>query len=167
MPDAAEPRAHSDDDVYFRDPDLTSDEAEPGKISHRSVERTRLLLGDATHWSDAEIAIALGMTVTELKPWMTPPSLGAVEANEILDSRDMQTDLLVHGMARLAYYESPGACQVFLNGFSRPISDAQSALIGDICAQRGLTSERLQHAVKNVPDEELLDWCIRKSLFVR
>jgi 50S ribosomal protein L16 3-hydroxylase len=165
MPDAAEPHALTDDDIYFRDPDLTLGEAEPGKISHRSVERTRLLLGDAAHWSDAEIAIGLGTTVTELKPWITPPTLDAVEAKEILDSQDKETDFVVHGMARLAYYESPDSCQVFVNGFSRPISGAQTALIGDICTQRGMDSERLQHAVKNAENRELLQWCVRKSLF--
>jgi 50S ribosomal protein L16 3-hydroxylase len=165
MPDAAKPNALSDDDIYFRDPDLTLDEAEPGKIGHRSIERTRLLLGDATAWSDTEIAIALGMTVTELKPWITPPALSAVESREILESQDGQTDFLVHGMARVAYYESPGACQIFVNGFSRPVSDAQTALIGDICAQRVLMSKYVQHAVKNEENEDLLHWCIRKSLF--
>ena len=165
MADAAKPHAPSDNDAYFRDPDLTLGEAEPGKISQRSVERTRLLLGDATHWSENEIAIALGMTVTELKPWLTPPTLSAVEATEILASQQRQTGFQVHGMARIAYYESPGACQIFVNGFSRPVSDAQIALIGYICAQRDLMSEHLQHAVKSDANEELLGWCIRKSLF--
>ena len=166
LTDVAEEHALSDeDDIYFRDADLTLEEAKPGKISQRSIERTRLLVGDTTHWSDVEIAVALGMTVTELKPWITPAPLNAVDAKEVLDAKDTEADFLVHGMARIAYYESPDACQIFVNGFSRPVSSAQIALIGDICTQRAMVAEHLQHAVKNEEDEQLLQWCVRKSLF--
>ncbi len=165
LDNSAAPDAQLNDNTYFCDPDLNLEEAVPGLISKQALERTRVLLGEGIQRTDSEIAAALGRTVTELKPWITPAAFGHDEANKILKTHGSEDGLTMHGMARLAWFDASSNCQVFANGYCRNISYTQTALIGDICAYRGLDRERLQHAVKNDANVDLLRWCIQKGLF--
>ena len=157
--------AVANDGVYYRDPDLLLDEAVPGKIGKRAISRARTILGDIETHSDGDIAAALGMTVTELKPWISPPPMGKAEARDVLEAHDDKNGLSMHGMARLAYFEANDSSLVFANGHCRTATGVQSAFIGDICAKRGLNFEGLQHAVENDEKGEILLWCAQKGSF--
>jgi 50S ribosomal protein L16 3-hydroxylase len=157
--------AVADDGVYYRDPDLLLDEAVPGKIGQRAISRARTLLGDIVTQSDGDIVAALGMTVTELKPWISPPPMKKAEALDVLEAHDDKNGLSMHGMARLAYFEANDSSLVFANGHCRTATRVQSAFIGDICAKRGLAFEVLQHAVENDEKSQILLWCAQKGVF--
>ena len=152
-------------DAYYQDPDLALEESIPGLISGAAIVRARSLLENPGALTDGDIAIALGLNATEPKSWLVPSLVENSEAHNICSGLGVSKDLAVHGMAKLAYCHAAGVCQVFANGFCRPVSAQQLALFGKLCANRMLFSDMLQHMLTKRKDKELLVWLIENGVF--
>ncbi len=126
---------------FYRDPDLTADEARPGYISPQARRRAG---------SQPE---ELGKAATELKQWLhpEPPDQRAVQA--LLQRPGA---LRLHGMARLAYDDS----RVYLNGSSSRLDAGEVPAIASLCARR-----RLDRGSARTMSPRLLRWLLAGGAF--
>jgi 50S ribosomal protein L16 3-hydroxylase len=130
---------------FYLDPDLRVDEAKPGYISRRSLQRVKTLLG-TNGGDDGALANALGRFATETKDWITPARPTTEELEAALAACHEGTPLQVHGMARIAFDDR----SVYVNGRARDLPAGMLDLVGDICASR-----RLAGGIRG--DQEVLD----------
>ena len=131
----------SGDDVFYTDVDLKLVEAEPGRISGNTVQRMRAqgLLGSTL--SDVQLATVLGSVVTDTKAWLTPDTPAKKRVAKIIGQFDAQSDLLVHGMARIAFCELENSSLFFANGFFREINPQEFGIARELCASRKVCAE--------------------------
>jgi 50S ribosomal protein L16 3-hydroxylase len=129
--------------LWYRDPDLTASESEPGRISDRAIERAGCCFPTVPNLNGEDLVMAFGSVVTELKAWLTPEAPEKSEIDEFLASGISIME--VHGMARLAWYAGNAGGFVFANGSGRSVSTEELALFRQICAERAAaaTSSRL------------------------
>ncbi|MCH7855067.1 MAG: hypothetical protein IIB76_12150 [Proteobacteria bacterium] len=153
------------ENVFYQDPDLTLAEAVPGLITDRAVERAGAALGKDHAVTETRLATALGIIVTEPKPWLRPASMDAKTSRARLAALHRNANLSVHGMARLAYFESGDACIVFANGFHKTFSGSMAALIRDLCQTRALRPQSLQRDTGNDEVQEALLWLSQQGVF--
>ena len=132
----------------YRDPDLGSDEAEPGLISERALERAKPL-----------DALEFGCTVTEVKEWLMPEPTDGIE----LETVSGPASLRVHGMARLAF--CPSARLIFANGCGRSATRPELHAAERLCANRSVGVDLLQDMRKNEKIKELFVWLAEKGAF--
>ena len=143
-------------DPFYVDPDLRPEEAVPGYLSPRSLERVLRLTGG----SDRErkrTAEALGRFVTKTKDWITPESASQETAIGIVDGFGNRARPAVHGMARIAWDEQ----NVYVNGACRARRGLDSAWLESLCANRQLPAISLA-------DPETVDgvvWMLKMGLF--
>ncbi len=127
----------ADSEVFYEDPDLTIDEAQPGLISNAAVRRAQRLMRDVGISLDEKtVARILGCVATDPKAWLAPETLTSDEANQLMNSLQRDSELSVHGMARIAFCHVDGICQVFANGDSTEVSAAELDSFNRICRDR-------------------------------
>lgn len=121
----APPAAMARADRFYADPDLGVGEGEPGMISRAAVERlrTQALLDRALPEDD--LALVLGSVTTDPKAWLMPEPADSVAAASV-----------VHGMARLAWYDSGPLQLVFVNGAGRRVDRRCLGAFRDCCRTR-------------------------------
>ncbi len=130
---------HAQSDIFYEDPDLTIDEAQPGLISNAAVRRAKEMLHNDGFVDECAIATVLGCVATEPKAWLEPESLSDEEANQLIETIDQNSKLLVHGMARIAFSDAGRLNQVFANGHAREVSSAELDLFRRLCRDRKTT----------------------------
>ena len=140
---------------YYEDADLRVEEAQPGLISERAVQRAHRLLGDAAN-PQGDCRIALGRGVTVCKQWLQPEFASADDASALLDAFAAGAALVVHGMARVAYDRQA----LYTNGHHRLTRAAGADWLRRLCAARRLENCRLDRAARDD-----LDWMARHGAF--
>ncbi len=151
----------SGDDVFYTDVDLELVEAGPGRISGNAVQRLRAqdLLGSTL--SDVQLATVLGSVVTDTKAWLTPDMPGKKRVAKIISQFDAQSNLLVHGMARIAFCELENSSLFFANGFFREISSREFSVALELCVSRKVCAEECGE--RNVM--AFIEWLVTKGVF--
>jgi 50S ribosomal protein L16 3-hydroxylase len=119
------------DNPFYSDSDLAPDEALPGRISARAIERASRLLGAAPN-QRARAAEALGRYVTTTKDWITPEGASTREAAAMLESLHQGGSVTVHGMARIAYDD----CSIYVNGSHTALLGGSATFMDNLCASR-------------------------------
>ncbi len=149
-------------DRFYTDQDLEAGEADGGRISAQSLLRLRQqgLVDDAL--SDDQLALAFGSVVTDPKAWLAPDELSPAEAQRALQSSEA---LQIHGMARIAWYESASVNYAFANGMGRQIQAADIALLRALHAERRLSTVQRRHLRGGKQVEELTLWLLQKGVF--
>jgi len=120
---------------FYSDPDLSSAEAVPGGISARAVARARHWLGGGNELDESQLALALGVVVTDPKAWLAPERTDDKVIGQFLENREPVPELRVHGMAQLAFSDAGGGW-VFANGHGRHAGASEVALMRALCAER-------------------------------
>lgn len=143
-------------DLFYKDADLALDEATPGYISARAIERatTMLELSDA---NPVDIAIALGQFATQIKDWLRPDEISEDDAKKALSYLYNGGTLHVHGMSQIAF----GGHSLFVNGKHRLLPSECEAMLAAICAERrqvGLPKTGGSH-------EAVVVWMLRNGAF--
>jgi len=152
-------------EVFYQDSDLAPSEAVPGLISPHSIRRLRNTLDSNHAFSDGQLLIALGTIVTEPKSWLRPAVMDSATAQACLDALESADTLRVHGMARLAYFDSGDACTVFANGFHRAFAPNTVAFIRVLCRTREISPKTMQKEPASSELQGLLFWLIRQGIF--
>ena len=121
--------------VFYRDPDLKSDESIPGYISSAAAKRATAMLGlQNTHHAD--VAKALGQFATQPKEWLKPDGASGDEIDSILLRWQNGANIELHGMAQVAYDDY----NVYLNGEQSPLPANCKQLLAELCRQKKLVS---------------------------
>ena len=153
---AAELPDQTQADPFYRDPDLTTCEAQGGRLSDQAIERAMRLLG-AQAGARQELAERLGRFATATKEWITPETVTAEEALAALSLARTGKRLKVHGMARIAW----DADNVFVNGWQRPANESEIRNVAAIYHNRA-TSFAL---ARSKSAQCLLLWMLEKGAF--
>jgi 50S ribosomal protein L16 3-hydroxylase len=155
------PAKENENSLFYRDPDLGTDESLPGQISTQAVSRCRQLVEIGTSIDERMLAITLGCVVTDLKAWLAPDTPSASELDDILCNREKHSILPVHGMARMAWFVGAEELVVFSNGHARAVSPTCLSLIQELCHTRQLDRECLHE-----PEEKaLFEWLLNMGTF--
>lgn len=141
---------------FYSDPDLRPEEAVPGYLSPRSLERALHLTGGSDRERE-RTAEALGRFVTQTKDWITPDGASDETAMRIVDTRGKRARLVVHGMARIAWDEQ----KVYVNGACRARRGLDSARLESLCANRQILAASL--AEPKMAD--CVVWMLKMGLF--
>jgi len=133
-----------DQTIFYSDPDLRVDEALPGHIAPRAIERCRELLGAGVTCSNADIARALGVLATATKAWLAPETMDDEPASRLAATVLAGAEGRVHGMARLAWVCIDRGIRFFVNGRSRQFAGIHGDLATALCRHRRLDSTVLR-----------------------
>jgi len=144
------------ENAFYGDPDLTMDEAAPGRISAQSAQRASMLLGLPDKQND-EVAEALGRFSTQPKDGLRQDGTTAEETNAAMNHLEAGGHLAVHGMARIAFDDR----QLFVNGSCRDLPEGAAGPIGDLCAARLIR----QGVPRTGELDEILPWMLHKGAF--
>jgi 50S ribosomal protein L16 3-hydroxylase len=118
-------------DDFYRDPDLTIDEARPGYIAEKAAKRASALL-DLPAARQDDVARIIGEFATQSKDWLAPECATPEEAEMLLDYLRKGGGLRVHGMTQIAFDDR----NVYVNGKNRELAQYHTALVADLCANR-------------------------------
>lgn len=155
--------------AFYQDPDLSLDEALPGLISERALQRAQACFRPAGCPRPNELAMAFGCLVTDPKAWLAPDRMSIKAARKALADLRQQNVLSLHGMARIAYTlgasGTGGAMRVFANGFQRETEPALAGSVAELCHQRKLQSVDFDHWQKDAKLRELLEWLLSCGVF--
>jgi hypothetical protein len=132
------------------------DEAKPGYLSNDSVRRAIDSMGLANSKHD-DIAQALGKFATLPKDSLMPERATAKEIAAVIEYLNSGGQLLVHGMALVAFDDR----NLFVNGSSTLLPEDGSHLISEICAERSLS----RPVTGNGGQAEMLAWMLRHGAF--
>ena len=149
-------RPYADEVAFYRDPDLSVDEAKPGYISRQSARRTSKLLG-ITEIQQDDVAQALGKFSTQPKDWLRPDRATPDEAKAAIEYLSNGGKLAVHGMALIAYDER----NLYVNGSRRDLDAADAALVAGICDDRSLR----QSLSPNPEYSRIVTWMLEQGAF--
>ncbi len=130
-------------DVFYADPDLTTDEAVPGLISNAAIRRAKQTLRKSASLDEQQVAMILGSVATDPKAWLAPECVSDDEATGIINRLDQNTQLSVHGMARIAYSETGGSGLIFANGHARKVVSGDLEIFRIICKFRCVMPDTL------------------------
>lgn len=144
------------DEIFYRDPDLSANEARPGYLSRSAVVRalTMLQLDNKKH---NQVAEALGRFVTRNKDWLKPESVSCEEANALLTHWKAGHCIDVHGMAQIAFDER----NLYVNGDCITRPEHSDEFLADICSNRSLGSA----ISAGIGIETMLQWMLRHGAF--
>lgn len=148
-------------DVFYEDPDLTTEEAIPGLISVAAIRRARKTLHRIESLDDQQIAMILGSVTTDPKSWLAPDCVTDDEAQTRIGKLSNDAELTVHGMARIAFCENEGSGIVFANGFARTVSLDSLEAIRNLCKFRTVSCD----ALCADDEESLLHWLLTSGAF--
>lgn len=138
-------------DLFYADPDLSDDEVVPGQISVASLERTRQCFRFAASLGERKLARVFGSVATDPKAWLAPEKLPP----------DTVAGLMIHGMAKLAWYENGDIRLIFANGFDRPATVPELSVFRSICS-----ASRNDRFTLDMGDfGDLSKWLLEKGAF--
>jgi len=138
---------------FYADPDLSVDEAAPGQISAESLQRARQCFRFAASLDERKLARVFGVVATDPKAWIAPEGL----------SQDTVGGLVIHGMAKFAWYENGEIRLIFANGFDRFARVAELKAFKSICSAG--RDDRFSVDMSDCPD--LKQWLLEKGAFDR
>ncbi|MEL7448234.1 MAG: cupin domain-containing protein [Pseudomonadota bacterium] len=130
------------DDALYADPDLRLEEAAPGLISPRAIDRANAIVArhcggkapPSMHW--------FGELVTQPKHWLRAGPGEVAGGPQELEAALKGGDLLVrHGMTRLA--RSADGQLLFVDGDTFAVAEAQAGLVTLVCTNRELDARAL------------------------
>ena len=152
-------------DQRYADPDLATEEAEPGQISPAALGRAQGLLQNLANMDAAEFATIFGSMVTDPKAWLAPATIEETELGDILDELAKQTTVRVHGMAQLAFAVVEGRLLIFANGFSCEAPAEHLLVVKILCSERAIPSDQLLLLSRQADSNELLHWLLKSGVF--
>ena len=133
----------TDAEALYADPMLGLDEGDAGLISTAAMQRAREFMRPVLETVDlAELALALGVTVTTPKDWLRPVPPEAPMDDAALRETAQRDGLIRHGYALLARSEAPAV--LFACGMVHPVEVVDPALVRDLCVLRELSPMRIQ-----------------------
>jgi 50S ribosomal protein L16 3-hydroxylase len=133
----------SDAESLYADPELTLNEADDGLISVAALQRARAFLEPVLAVDDqAELALALGTTITTPKDWLRPSPPEAPMTDSELRASALEDGLTRHGFALLARCAAP--VMLFACGETHSVDSVDPALLRDLCRLRELPAGRLR-----------------------
>ena len=145
-------RAIEGDDAFYTDADLRVDEAEPGYISRRAIERAAALL--ARHeLDDGAAERLLGLFATTTKEWLTPEAPPG--------PRPDAPPFRMHGMAKLAWSDQ----RVFANGREWRLPKGGHELLRDLAATRSIGPGAFGRWLGSPSLAQLLDELFNAAVF--
>ena len=147
-------------DVFYEDPDLTTNEAVPGLISDAAIRRAGNILRESTSLDRQRIAMILGSVATDPKAWLAPERVSDDEAKKLISQMDQKSNLCVHGMARIAFCETGAACMIFANGHARQVAQGDLGFFRNICRFRTINGAELCADSNTV----LLQWLLTSGV---
>ena len=153
------------DSLFYSDPDLTADEAEPGLISAQALDRARACFVTGASLRDDDFAYAFGCVVSDVKAWLAPEAPIGTEVDAFLKLLAEGSGVRVHGMARLAFLTSGKQKFVFANGFGKTVSAAQYEVFRRLCANRAVHGDLVQVMLKSAGGGELFRWLVAQGAF--
>jgi 50S ribosomal protein L16 3-hydroxylase len=155
--------------LLYEDPDLLPEEATPGLISASALRRARARFPTGDGFSDSEFATVFGSLVTDPKAWLAPEHVTAGEARARVRELRAPAELLVHGMARLAFTQpvagSGGEALVFANGFHRNCDVALLEAAAMLCRERRLDGASMAQWQQEPGHRDLLEWLLKRGVF--
>lgn len=158
-----------DEDPLYQDPDLQPNEAEPGMISPQALERAARLLGSQLQGQPvdtASLARAFGSAVTTPKEWLAPERPDQGEIGTLVHRFAESVHVLVHGMARLAWWVSPdGSSLIFVNGRSRRVGPNALVEFRQLCRERRLACDQCATGTKGGLQPDFMNWLIGAGTF--
>jgi len=160
--DAGDTTAGSIEEVFYSDANLESGEAEPGSISARSIQRLRDQELLSREFSDEQLAAVLGSVVTDTKAWLTPDLPEKNEVTQIVSHLGSETNLSVHGMARIAYSELPDSRWIFANGFVRELHPQDLDIARELCSARVVCTKAFDGHSESAA---LIEWLLLTGAF--
>lgn len=147
---------------FYTDADLRAEEADAGSISTATLTRVRKQGLVDRSVSDADLVGAFGAVVTDPKYWLAPDELSTKEAARALHAG---TQLAVHGMARLAWFQSAQANTVFVNGMALDIPQSALPILRELHARRMLDIATLDSLAADGKLRSMITWMLEKGLF--
>ncbi len=147
--------------TFYADADLQIEEAGAGKISTRAVERVQKMFDGDSPLTVDDAASALGCAVTSLKPWLVPDAPASHEISRLMDSDD---EWPVHGMSRLAWFESGETAFVFVNGAAHRGSPEQLRSIRTLAATRICDGELVDAFRSSPANRALILWMLEHGI---
>jgi len=144
------------DGRFYRDPDLRSDEAIPGFVAGSTIQRAIDTMG-LNHCKRDDLAQALGKFATRPKDSLMPDVATAKEVETVIQYLNSGGELLVHGMALIAFDDR----NLFVNGSSSALPADALDLIMDICSERSLS----RPVEANSGQAEMLLWMLQHGAF--
>ena len=147
--------------VFYRDPDLSPEEAVPGQLSPQSVARCRDLIPDTSSIEDRVLAITLGCVATDVKAWLAPETPSLEELRDFLGTADLTESIAVHGMSRLAWWAGDDELHVFANGCNQSTALHHLDFVKDLCASRNIDGRLLISPTRS----ELVEWLLNVGAF--
>ena len=163
--DDASTEYEGNDGLFYSDPDLAADEAEPGLISARALDRARASFVTGANLRDDDFACAFGCVVSDVKAWLAPEAPIGAEADAFLKSLTKGSEVRVHGMARLAFLTSGEQRMVFANGFGKKVSAALYEAFRRLCVNRAAHGDLVQSMLSSTGGGELLRWLVGQGAF--
>lgn len=169
--ESPEVRSHTADepDPFYADPDLQPDEAQPGMISPRTLERAAGLIApqlSGRSVSNPLLARVVGEVVTAPKEFLAPERPDEDEIESVLGHLVSSERTRIHGMARLAWWAPhAGPPLVFVNGRGRAASPEALVQFRRLCAERALTGARRAQWTRNAAGSDFLRWLIASGAF--
>ncbi len=159
-PVTADPDEH--DQVFYRDPDLVSDEAAPGKIDSRTLTRVREQRLLDAGLTDIELARVFGSVMTDPKAWLDPDPLALDAVQARLHSAGT---IEVHGMARIAWCVDGDNHLVFVNGADRQVPSDVIDVFRSLCRERQLRPADANALRATEDGSDSLAWMAAKGMF--
>jgi 50S ribosomal protein L16 3-hydroxylase len=152
----------SGDRLFYADPDLTTAEADPGRISEQAVRRLKAqsLVHDSL--PDIDVATVLGCAVTDPKAWLAPEAVAGRDASEMIEAPQ---PMPVHGMAKIAWFRQQDRGAVFVNGVARTLDAEKLDVIARLCRHRYLDAGDKRKLADSPAGRELLLWLLAEGLF--
>jgi 50S ribosomal protein L16 3-hydroxylase len=148
--------------VFYQDPDLSPDEAVPGRISERALQRAMALFRPDGRPDADELAMTFGSLVTDPKAWLAPDRISTRSARRLLAGMRDRDTLPLHGMARIACVErGPGnktVARLFANGFQHVLDSVFVDPVAELCRKRMLSCDDLDQWWNETRARELLEW---------
>jgi 50S ribosomal protein L16 3-hydroxylase len=154
--------------AFYQDPDLSPDEAVPGLISERALQRAEACFRFAECSGPNELAMTFGCLVTDPKAWLTPERMSVKAARKALADSRQKDAFSLHGMARVAFTQGSvggSATRVFANGLQCETGPALAGPVAELCLRRELPFEVIDHWRSDPELRELLEWLLGCGVF--
>lgn len=142
----------------YRDRNLKSAHADPGKIPARALAAIRRRLRAAQHLPDADIDAWFGCFITEPKPWLAP-----ARPKRHLNPAGLRRKLAAgagmerHPAVRCAWFRGPrNATKLFVNGRCYTLPQRLAGLAKLLCAARVCSAAQLRPWLQDRAAEALL-----------
>jgi len=167
FPDAAWDDSRSTDErprQFYSDPDLQRTESLPGQISGQAVSRARRSFPQLASLDPFRFLTLLGSVLTDPKAWLAPDQPDESGVNDLLQRISRGENLLVHGMARLAWYAGDDGQVAFANGRSHRLLTTELPIMQQLCRQRQLCPAVYSLLEGRDGDSGLLYWLLQSGV---